>query len=469
MNEYNACSHTELSEEKLNQIFENQRKNIKNDVLFFKNDVLKDFKNIDLKFTNKFENQNQALQEKLLNYEQKINNLTLKIAELSNKIVTDNNILQRIEKLNEFKEKTDGELITQNLSIHQNAIEIKNAINKYDRLINDSILYAGIIGKNCRYQTFHDFIDYVLTNISQFSSFKDKNILDLKNYKKKLENIIQAFKMQVESVIQTCKQYTDSRVKYLEEEKIKQMFNNYDEKLFQLRLENSKTGIEIEGKISEINLEFQKILELRNELSGKFDTEVENIKNYNRMSEIKFNNYQKEFKLIKNRFTTLSEFIKDVRFRANIGGSLKKKEALAMSNKIDFTKKQLLAKSITPKRNSLFNFLGDSLKIKNLSKQKKYSANSQDITKLRRKTYAYDANILKAFSYFDKTLLKSENKKNKYENDSDYVITEENNEDINYINIFNKKKLNNDFNKTHNNINTNLSIKKQNEDDDEIK
>ena len=468
MNLLDSCTKiTELSQEKLTLLLENHRKNLKDDLLYFKNDILKDMKSIDSKLSKKYDKQNETINEKIVNYQENFNNINIKFAELSSKILNNNNYFEKIDKLNEFKIKTEDALITQNLIIKENTKKLNNAINKYDRQISDSVEYTGIIGLNCRYPTFHDFIDYVLSNISQFSSFKDKNILDFKNYKKKLENLIQAFKMQADSVIQTCKQYTDSCIKYLEEEKMKQILNNYDEKLFQLRLENSKTGIELEGKISEINLQFQKMLELRNELSGKFDSEVENIKNYNRMSEIKFSNYQKEFKLIKNRFTTLSEFIKDVRFRVNIG-NLSKKEALAMSSKIDFTEKQILTKTITPKRSNLFNFLGDSIKITNLSKQKKYSTNSQDIAKLRRKTYAYDPKFLDAFKFFDKGAFKF-NKKNKNENEDNYVITEENSEDIDYINIFNKKKLSEDFNKTHTNINTNLSIKKQNDEDDDIK
>ena len=50
--------------------------------------------------------------------------------------------------------------------------------------------------------------------------------------------------------------------------------------------------------------------------------------------------YKNEFNLIKDRFTRLSEFIKDVRFRKNIGKEVKKTEFKKMSNQIDFSKKQ---------------------------------------------------------------------------------------------------------------------------------
>ncbi len=70
---------------------------------------------------------------------------------------------------------------------------------------------------------------------------------------------------------------------------------------------------------------------------------------------LKFEGYKKEFNLIKNRFTQLSEFIKDVRFRANLGNGITKREALNLSNQIDFTKKQVFIEP--PKKDSYIKFV----------------------------------------------------------------------------------------------------------------
>jgi hypothetical protein len=54
-----------------------------------------------------------------------------------------------------------------------------------------------------------------------------------------------------------------------------------------------------------------------------------------------FNNYENDFNLIKNRFSQLAEFIRNVRFRKN-AGKLAKEEIMEVSNKINFNKKQKL-------------------------------------------------------------------------------------------------------------------------------
>ena len=55
--------------------------------------------------------------------------------------------------------------------------------------------------------------------------------------------------------------------------------------------------------------------------------EVNDLKHRENIVIQNFDNFKSEFKLIKNRFTQLSEFIKDLRFRKNVGKeNLSKKE-----------------------------------------------------------------------------------------------------------------------------------------------
>ena len=68
-------------------------------------------------------------------------------------------------------------------------------------------------------------------------------------------------------------------------------------------------------------------------------TKFQNL-NYNTVK--KLNDTLNDFKLIKQKFTELSEFIKDVRFRKNLGQNVSLKEFKQIGNKIDFRKKQKL-------------------------------------------------------------------------------------------------------------------------------
>ena len=91
-----------------------------------------------------------------------------------------------------------------------------------------------------------------------------------------------------------------------------------------VRLENNKYNIELRKKFDSLVIDWEKVLKIKEEIYIKFDSDVEKYKNDNINIIKKFEEYKSEFKLIKDRFIRLSEFIKDVRFRKNIGKEVKK-------------------------------------------------------------------------------------------------------------------------------------------------
>ena len=77
--------------------------NIKSDLLYFKDDILKDMRGIQKTLDSKFFESEDNLNLKLNKFETKINLFEQKIFELSKKINTDNNIKENVELLNKFK------------------------------------------------------------------------------------------------------------------------------------------------------------------------------------------------------------------------------------------------------------------------------------------------------------------------------------------------------------------------------
>ena len=80
-------------------------KGIKMDLLRFKDDILKDMRNIELRLNKKYSKVEESIKEKIASFELKISSLGQKIVELSNLIHIDNSIKEKIESLNQFKEE----------------------------------------------------------------------------------------------------------------------------------------------------------------------------------------------------------------------------------------------------------------------------------------------------------------------------------------------------------------------------
>ncbi len=250
------------------------------ELLHFKNDLLKDFKQIESNLNEKYSDSINDLKLRLKDYDNKFDNVNKRIMELSNIISNDNTIKDNINKLNEFKEKTKKKILEDEIQLNQTNNELHKAITKYDKLLSDSVLYPGIIGNLCKFKNFHEFINYTLQQISQLNSFKDKSLFDLKEYKVKLENLIESFKSQIENITITLTEFTIKNVSDCES-RIKNELNIYDDKLQDIRLENNKYIIESQKKFDSLIIDWEKILEIKEEIYIKFDSVVEKYKNEN--------------------------------------------------------------------------------------------------------------------------------------------------------------------------------------------
>ena len=298
--------------ENINKDFLNDKIFIK-DILYFKNEILKEVKQLDYKLSIQ-NNINNDMNKKLSLYNSKLEDFTKKIDNFSNfinkKDGETNYYTKKLDTLYEFKTKIEQDSISQNYKLNLTAEELKDAINKYDKLIYNNIIYPGVIGMDCKFKDYHEFIDYVLQQINTFSVFKEKNIFDLKIYKKKLESNIKSLNLQFQSLLNNANSYAINNIKESEEKCLNQI-KLYDEKLFELKVENCDFVKKMEIQNKEILKEWKKITEIKKEVTDLIETTVENIKNSNNDIQKLFDDYQEEFKEIKNNYILLTNLFHD--------------------------------------------------------------------------------------------------------------------------------------------------------------
>ena len=160
-------------------------------------------------------------------------------------INTDKTIRDKVEKLMEFKEKADDSMLTEKIRLDNFRNDLHSNVSRIDDILRDSVIYPGVRGGISKYKTFHDLIDYILTQTSQTVTFREKSILDFKSYKTKLDSIISDFNTQINSVINTAKEYTNTCIKECED-RMKSIYNIYDDRLHDARIENANYAIGLE-------------------------------------------------------------------------------------------------------------------------------------------------------------------------------------------------------------------------------
>ena len=164
--------------------------NSKEDILYFKDEILKDLKKIEIKMGQKFDSQSLNTKTKLDEYDIKFAEMTQKINNLASQIATNISLKEKVDEIYGFKAKIQQDIMVHEIKEETTARDLKNAINKYDAILLDSVLYTGVIGLGCKFSTFHDFIDFTLNTLNQLNLSKEKTVIDIKSMKKKYDTAI---------------------------------------------------------------------------------------------------------------------------------------------------------------------------------------------------------------------------------------------------------------------------------------
>ena len=323
--------------------------NMKMEILLFKNEVLTDIKKTEKLIADRYSKMNESLEEKFLKYEQKLDSLNEKIQGITSEKSVDNNLNENVSKLLTFRDSTKDNLITTEIKIRNLEKDLNNNVYRIDKILAESVIYPRVIGGISKFKTFHDFMDYILTQASQNITFRDKSQLDLKTYKVKLENLIKNFKYQLDNLMKEANAFTKRSISECED-RIKLLFDRVDERIRDTRVENANFMLDFQKTVDDLKQEIVSIGELKKEIMKKFDEELLLIKHDNKNVVDTFGNYKQEFYIMKDRLTQLALFIKDVRFRTNI----RKSEFHNMANKIDFDKKQNLKDNKYAESDELF-------------------------------------------------------------------------------------------------------------------
>ena len=275
-----------------------ENKNLKNELIYFKEDILKDMRFEISKLTSKIEIQKDSFSQQVSSFESKISSISDKVIILSNSISEDKTIKEKINQLSAFKQRTQDTLSFHDSKFNYQSKMIIDAMNRIDYFINNNILYNDVIGPtpNCRFQTFHNFIDYIITNITQLNKFKDVTTsLDFKSYKGKIESNIESLRTQMVNTLKGNNNYVKELMEK-EVEKNKEMLKLYDDKIVALRMENSKYIADMKMNFENIQKEWEKLSLIKDEIYERFDRELERFSKINKYIEKKVEEYHLSYK-----------------------------------------------------------------------------------------------------------------------------------------------------------------------------
>lgn len=251
---------------------------LKMDMIRFQDEILHDMRQMQAKLESKYNNTEELLNEKLTKFELKIKFLEKKISELSNLITEDNSMKAKLESLFQFKEEMQDTIFKRRAKFAELEKKVNSDIDEINKILTKSVIYPAVIGKTAKFLNFHEFIDYVIQEITQLNNFKNKTSLDsIEPFKKKVDGMLEAFKIQINNL--TPKEITEQMINDLES-KMNSNFKLYNDKLQETRVENSHYSLNIQKKAEEMDKQISNLMLAQNYINKKLE-KIQNLENYN--------------------------------------------------------------------------------------------------------------------------------------------------------------------------------------------
>ena len=292
--------------ENMKNLFDPQKISQKSDLLFFKNEILKEINQFKTDFSKQNKEIKDDFKDKMKLYELTINTMKEDLQQISSVIASNNFIKEKIEEMDKFKKEITDLSSSNKIKLNFLERETQDNFFRINNIINNSVLYPRVIGNNSKFKNFHEFIDYTLSQLTAANSFQKRIEFDLKSYKDKIDKAIQSLKVQIEMAVNSSSQLVKNGLRETEN-RIREFVN---ERVLNIQIKNKELESRVEKAMIDLNKGINNINDKANELNNQLREEIEKfnaeakILNKN-IEECKFDN--KEVRTIMNNFEILME------------------------------------------------------------------------------------------------------------------------------------------------------------------
>ena len=263
--------------------------------------------------------------------------------------------VEKFKSYDAFINKANDKLISHEIRINCLREDLTKSNQKYDKIYLENLEVPGYIGRSSKYPNCKLFFIEVIKELDKFNNYRDKNIIDLSTYKERLENIIKTFQSLVDN-------NNDSQIKYitkLNDKTNKNLLEIIDDKLNNLRMENSNYSINLIKKTNELNLVYDEVKLMKDNISKKFNTFSEEYTKKLDETNKSFDEFKVEYEIIRKKFLELADFIKNGKYTRKIGVTIGRRDLNLITKKLN----KDLKDSIDPKEIKLMNNIKEIEKI----------------------------------------------------------------------------------------------------------
>ena len=255
---------------------------IRQDLLYFKNDILRDVRKMEEKFNLRFTEQSIINSEHYNVYDKKIDTLSTQMNIANSMILNNSNLNEKVNNFQIFKAKAEDYLLSLNSRLNSFQKEYRDSFNTIEKLINDNLRYPGVIGNNGKYQNFRRFIDYILNYFKEFNEFKEEiKDLNFNSLKREINTSLQEFRYSISTSYRSSLNLIENNAKEFDT-KLKDFIKN-NRKIID---ENEEKFMELKNKIEKYFSEYQaKFSLLEKNINDKQMQQIKEMDNFKKLRE----------------------------------------------------------------------------------------------------------------------------------------------------------------------------------------
>ena len=295
------------------------------EIMQFKDEMLKNIRELERKIMTKVNKNQEDLSSDLNNITASLNSLKTNNNAIIDSITETKLNFDKISHIESDLTKFHTALNGQEKKINETMLDISFMKEQYEKSFSDALIVPGIIGKNCKYNNFNDYIVNINQEISRLKTEKEYSRKESRELKQKLEQGIKSMSNLVDSFVGRAKIYTDGTKKgiielmdtrisefdsknmelfskfYKMDSDFNQKIEKFDENLNNLNLNTTEEIKRVEERLTKLNNNLEEIYKYINETKEelkyfknneeKYMNELEQIKNnFNNIIKIENNN-----------------------------------------------------------------------------------------------------------------------------------------------------------------------------------
>ena len=295
------------------------------EIMQFKDEMLKNIRELERKIMTKVNKNQEDLSSDLNNITASLNSLKTNNNAIIDSITETKLNFDKISHIESDLIKFHTTLNGQEKKINETMLDISFMKEQYEKSFSDALIVPGIIGKNCKYNNFNDYIVNINQEISRLKTEKEYSRKESRELKQKLEQGMKSMSNLVDSFVGRAKIYTDGTKKgiielmdtrisefdsknmelfskfYKMDSDFNQKFEKFDENLNNLNLNTNEEIKRVEERLTKLNNNLEEIYKYINETKEelkyfknneeKYMNELEQIKNnFNNIIKIENNN-----------------------------------------------------------------------------------------------------------------------------------------------------------------------------------